>query len=64
MELLEVILDTADEGQECEGGEVVDSGLVRRRVLNDLRAEVGRLDGAKALLDRVPCEGVSISLRL
>lgn len=51
VKLLEVVrLVGADEGGERDGSEVADGDLIRRGVLDDLRAEVGRLNGAKVLL--------------
>ena len=52
MELLEVILPVDDEGRKGERREVAHGSFVRRRVLDDLRAKVGRLDRAQVLLVR------------
>ena len=52
VELLEVVLVAADEGRERKRRQVADSGLIRRRVLDDLSAKVRRLNGTKVLLVR------------
>lgn len=46
VEFLEVILTVDDETRESERGEIADGGLFWRRVLDDFRAQVGRLDSS------------------
>jgi len=41
VKLLEIIFSVLDEGGESQRCKVADSRLVRRRVLNDFRAEIG-----------------------
>ena len=53
MQLLEIVLAVLDKGRESDGSQVTYGGLVRRRVLDDLGAEVGRLDRAEILLVRL-----------
>lgn len=50
VQLLEVVDAIVDEGRECEGCEVADSGLVGGGILRDLGTEVGRLDDPEVLL--------------
>jgi hypothetical protein len=52
VKLLEIILAVRDESREGERGKVTDGGFLRRRVLYDFGAQVGRLDGAQVLLIR------------
>ena len=59
VELFKVVFVAADEGWKGEGSKVTDGGFIGRRVLDDLGAEVGRLDRAEVLLVRLACEGVS-----
>jgi hypothetical protein len=56
VELFKVVLAVRDEGGESEGGEVTYGSLLGRRVLDDLRAEVGRFDSTDILLVRFCCE--------
>lgn len=50
VQLLKVVLATTDEGRQGKRGEVTYSSLIRRRILDDFGAEIGRFDGAKVLL--------------
>jgi uncharacterized protein (UPF0297 family) len=58
VELLEVVDSVLDERGEGERGQVADGDLIRGRVLDDLRAEVRRLDRAEVLLVRLGVGGV------
>lgn len=52
VQLLEVVRAVDDERGQGDRGQVADGDLVRRRVLDDLGAQVGRLDRAQVLLVR------------
>mmetsp|Transcript_49811 Transcript_49811/g.61169 ORF Transcript_49811/g.61169 Transcript_49811/m.61169 type:complete len:315 (-) Transcript_49811:806-1750(-) len=50
VELLEVEGIAINEGRQCNGRKVADCHFVRRSVLNDLRTQVGAMNGAQVLL--------------
>jgi hypothetical protein len=52
MKLLEVVLSflDVDETRESKRRQIADSDLVRGRIFNDLRAQIGAADGSKILL--------------
>jgi hypothetical protein len=56
VEFLEVVGAVLDEGREGDGGKIADSDFIRCRVLDDLSAEVGRLDSTEIPLIRFGCE--------
>lgn len=62
VKLLEVVLVAADERRESERGKVTDGSLIRRRVLDNLRAEIRGFDRSQVLLVRLACRRMSKSL--